>query len=242
MITLAHLYPREMNIYGDTGNVRGAAPSGWPGAGSRRGSCRSTSVTRCRPTTDILLGGGGQDAAQGELADDFLAKGPDLRRDGRRRRRHADDLRHLPAARARVHHPGRAAHPGRRRARRDHPGQPHPADRHQRRRDSRHDRRRPPGRLREPQRDDRTRRRACVRSGRAATGVRQQRHATAPRARSATTSSAPTCTGRCWPRAPRFADDLLRRALRRRGQSDELEPLDDALADQAAAVAAGRPR
>src|SRR6202012_4370553 len=28
--------------------------------------------------TDILLGGGGQDAAQGELADDFLAKGPDL--------------------------------------------------------------------------------------------------------------------------------------------------------------------
>ena len=27
---------------------------------------------------DILLGGGGQDAAQGELADDFLAKGPEL--------------------------------------------------------------------------------------------------------------------------------------------------------------------
>jgi CobQ-like glutamine amidotransferase family enzyme len=39
-----------------------------------------------------------------------------------------------------------------------------------------------------------------------------------------------------------FADDLLRRALRRRARSDELEPLDDALADQAAAVAAGRPR
>jgi len=43
-------------------------------------------------------------------------------------------------------------------------------------------------------------------------------------------------------KSARFADDLLRRALRRRGASDELEPLDDVLADTAAAVAVSRPR
>jgi CobQ-like glutamine amidotransferase family enzyme len=43
-------------------------------------------------------------------------------------------------------------------------------------------------------------------------------------------------------KSPRFADDLLRRALRRRGVTDDLAPLDDSLADRAAAVAVGRPR
>jgi CobQ-like glutamine amidotransferase family enzyme len=43
-------------------------------------------------------------------------------------------------------------------------------------------------------------------------------------------------------KSPRFADDLLRRALRRRGAADILDPLDDSLADQAARVAVGRPR
>ena len=38
-------------------------------------------------------------------------------------------------------------------------------------------------------------------------------------------------------KSPRFADELLRRALRRRGLDDELEPLDDELADRAARVA-----
>jgi hypothetical protein len=43
-------------------------------------------------------------------------------------------------------------------------------------------------------------------------------------------------------KSPRFADDLLRRALRRQGRDDTLAPLDDTLADRAARVAAGRPR
>lgn len=43
-------------------------------------------------------------------------------------------------------------------------------------------------------------------------------------------------------KAPALADHLLRAALRVAGRHDELEPLDDALAAQAAAVAAGRPR
>ncbi|MCU1689036.1 MAG: glutamine amidotransferase [Pseudonocardiales bacterium] len=77
-LVLAHLYPHEMNIYGDTGNVlvlrrrlewRGLAVEVVPvGVG-----------TAIPPTTDILLGGGGQDAAQGEIGADVLTKGPDLR-------------------------------------------------------------------------------------------------------------------------------------------------------------------
>jgi lipid II isoglutaminyl synthase (glutamine-hydrolysing) len=43
-------------------------------------------------------------------------------------------------------------------------------------------------------------------------------------------------------KSPRFADDLLRRALARLGRGTDLEPLDDTLADQAARVAVGRPR
>ena len=43
-------------------------------------------------------------------------------------------------------------------------------------------------------------------------------------------------------KSPAFADELLRRAYERRGDTAPLEPLDDALAEQAAAVAASRPR
>jgi CobQ-like glutamine amidotransferase family enzyme len=43
-------------------------------------------------------------------------------------------------------------------------------------------------------------------------------------------------------KSPRFADELLRRALARRGESTDLEPLDDSLPEQAARVAAARPR
>jgi len=43
-------------------------------------------------------------------------------------------------------------------------------------------------------------------------------------------------------KSPRFADELLRRALGRRGLPNELEPLDDSLALAAADVASRRPR
>jgi CobQ-like glutamine amidotransferase family enzyme len=43
-------------------------------------------------------------------------------------------------------------------------------------------------------------------------------------------------------KSPRFADELLQRALQRRGESIDLEPLDDSLPEQAARVAATRPR
>ena len=78
VLTLAHLYPREMNIYGDTGNVVVLAKRlQWRG---REARVVAVNVGDPLPNdTDILLGGGGQDAAQGELADDFLARGPQLR-------------------------------------------------------------------------------------------------------------------------------------------------------------------
>ena len=43
-------------------------------------------------------------------------------------------------------------------------------------------------------------------------------------------------------KSPRFADDLLRRAFARRGDQIDLEPVDDALAENAARVAVSRPR
>ncbi|MEP7020344.1 MAG: glutamine amidotransferase, partial [Pseudonocardiales bacterium] len=75
---LIHLYPREMNIYGDTGNLvvlqRRLAWRGLP--------VEVTAVSVGDPLphdADILLGGGGQDAAQGEIGADFAARGAELR-------------------------------------------------------------------------------------------------------------------------------------------------------------------
>ena len=75
---LIHLYPREMNIYGDTGNVLVLR---------RRLQWRDipvevvpVSVGDPLPNdVDIILGGGGQDAAQGEIGTDFASRGAQLR-------------------------------------------------------------------------------------------------------------------------------------------------------------------
>ena len=77
-LTLVHLYPREMNIYGDTGNVMVLRKRlEW-----RELPVRVVPVSVGDPMphdADILLGGGGQDAAQGEIGADFAARGPELR-------------------------------------------------------------------------------------------------------------------------------------------------------------------
>ncbi len=77
-LTLVHLYPREMNIYGDTGNVMVLRKRlQWRGLPVE---VVPVSVGDPLPADpDILLGGGGQDAAQGEIGQDFTARGPDLR-------------------------------------------------------------------------------------------------------------------------------------------------------------------
>jgi len=77
-LTLVHLYPREMNIYGDTGNVLVLRKRlGWRGIDA---TVVPVSVGDPLPAeADILLGGGGQDAAQGEIGADFVSRGPTLR-------------------------------------------------------------------------------------------------------------------------------------------------------------------
>jgi len=77
-LVLVHLYPREMNIYGDTGNVVVLRKRlEWRGLPVR---VVPVSVGDPLPNdADILLGGGGQDAAQGEIGQDFAARGAELR-------------------------------------------------------------------------------------------------------------------------------------------------------------------
>ena len=76
MITLVHLYPREMNIYGDTGNVLVLRRRlQWRGLPSE---VVAVNVGDPLPANaDLVLGGGGQDAAQGEIGRDFLNRGPE---------------------------------------------------------------------------------------------------------------------------------------------------------------------
>ena len=76
-LVLAHLYPREMNIYGDTGNVLVLRRRlEWRGLTAR---VVPIGVGDPLPDdVDIVLGGGGQDAAQGDIGADFVARGQQL--------------------------------------------------------------------------------------------------------------------------------------------------------------------
>lgn len=77
-LTLVHLYPREMNIYGDTGNVLVLRKRlQWRGLEAK---VVAVSIGDPLPSdADIVLGGGGQDATQGDIGRDFLSRGPQLR-------------------------------------------------------------------------------------------------------------------------------------------------------------------
>lgn len=72
-LLIVHLYPKEMNIYGDTGNVlvlkRRAE---WRGINIQ---VKGVGVGEAIPgETDILVGGGGQDAGQGAIQADLQSK------------------------------------------------------------------------------------------------------------------------------------------------------------------------
>jgi CobQ-like glutamine amidotransferase family enzyme len=77
-VHIVHLYAAEMNIYGDNGNVQVLR---------RRLQWRGIDATVSRvgvgdplpPDTHLLVGGGGQDAGQAVITADLAAKGPDLR-------------------------------------------------------------------------------------------------------------------------------------------------------------------
>ncbi|MEP6598328.1 MAG: glutamine amidotransferase [Actinomycetota bacterium] len=235
MLTLVHLYPREMNIYGDTGNVlvlRRRAQ--WRGIST---SVMAINVGDPLPSdTDIVLGGGGQDAAQGDIGADFVARGSTLRS-------MADDgvvmlaicgtyqlLGHEFLTQEGVHIEGTSVLDvttmgstsrlignnhidtayGRLVGYENHSGLTTLG----------------PGV--EPL--------GTTTSGRGNNG--RDRTEGAVRGNVFGTY----LHGPVLAKSPRFADELLRRALVRRGESGELEPLDDSLEHRAAQVAVGRPR
>lgn len=76
-LVIVHLYPKEMNIYGDTGNTLVL---------QRRAEWRGIDVSvqliganqRIPADADIILGGGGQDAGQGAIQHDLQSKAPQL--------------------------------------------------------------------------------------------------------------------------------------------------------------------
>jgi CobQ-like glutamine amidotransferase family enzyme len=233
---LIHLYPREMNIYGDTGNVlvlrRRLQWRGLP--------VEVVAVSIGDPLphdADILLGGGGQDAAQGEIGADFAGRGAELRamaddgvvmlticgtyqmlghefvtQEGRRIPGVGvlDVVTHGQAERLIGNNFVDTADVGRLVGYENHSGL--------------------------------TELGPCVRplgttqSGRGNNGRDQSEGAVRDNV------IGTYLHGPVLAKSPRFADELLRRALSRRGLDTDLEPLDDTLPEQAARVAAARPR
>ncbi len=78
-LTIVHLYPREMNIYGDTGNrLVLEKRAQWRGIDVQ---VKLVGVNDPIPgEADIIIGGGGQDAGQGKIQDDLQAKAAQLRK------------------------------------------------------------------------------------------------------------------------------------------------------------------
>ncbi len=236
---LVHLYPREMNIYGDTGNVVVLRRRlQWRG---REVRVVPVSVGDPLPTdADILLGGGGQDAAQGDIGADFAARAATLRA-------MADDGVVMLAicgsfqmlGHAFITHEGRTI---------EGTGVLDVITRGQ------------PERLIGNNFVDTA---DTIGAGRLVgyenhsgltelgSGVRPLGSTQAGRGNNGTDRTEGAVRdnvigtylhGPVLAKSPRFADDLLRRALVRRGRDADLEPLDDGLAERAAAVAVGRPR
>lgn len=233
---LAHLYPREMNIYGDTGNVL---------------VLRSRLQWRHLPVevvpinvgdviphdVDILLGGGGQDAAQGQIGADFANRGSELRA-------MANDgvvmlaicgafqmLGHEFVTSAGLRIPGTGVLDVVTRAEMNRIIGNNVVDTVD------------AGRLVGYENHSGLTELGpnvfplgVTRRGRGNNGRDQTEGAVRDNV------VGTYLHGPVLAKSPRFADDLLRRALSRRGLGIDLEPLDDTLAEQAARVAAGRPR
>ncbi|HEY2272678.1 MAG TPA: glutamine amidotransferase [Jatrophihabitantaceae bacterium] len=236
MITLVHLYPREMNIYGDTGNVIVLKRRlQWRGMDVR---VVPVNIGDPLPTgTDIMLGGGGQDAAQGDIGADFASRGTELRamahdgvvmlticgtyqmlghefitQEGRSIKGVGvlDVVTHGQHERLIGNNFVDTADAGRLVGYENHSGMTElgPAVR-------------PLG---------------TTQAGRGNNGKDRTEGAVRDNV------IGTYLHGPVLAKSAQFADDLIRRALRRRGADDELEPLDDDLADRAARVAVGRPR
>ena len=79
MLKVVHLYPKEMNIYGDTGNRLVLEKRlAWRGVDVQ---VELVGVGDDMPEdVDIIIGGGGQDAGQGDVQDDLAQKAVTLRK------------------------------------------------------------------------------------------------------------------------------------------------------------------
>lgn len=76
-LTLVHLYPKDMNIYGDWGNVLTLQKRAqWHGYDVRIIPLNPGDVLP--DTTDLIIGGGGQDSGQSVIQYDLLERGPEL--------------------------------------------------------------------------------------------------------------------------------------------------------------------
>lgn len=234
-LRIVHLYPHEMNIYGDTGNVVVLR---------KRLEWRDLPVEivpvgvgdDLPSDVDLILGGGGQDAAQGEIGEDFQRRGPELRAA-------ASDgvvilaicgayqlLGHEFNTAAGTRIPGVGVLDVVTNGSDTRLIGNHAVDSEW-------------GRLVGYENHS-----GLTTLGPAATPLAR----TVPGRGNDGQDSTEGCVqgnvfgtylhGPVLAKSPRFADELLRRALERRGDSDELSPLDDALALQAAEVAAKRPR
>ena len=235
-IKLVHLYPREMNIYGDTGNVLVLR---------RRLEWRRLPVEIAPVAVgdllpndaDVLLGGGGQDAAQGDIGADFASRGVQLRS-------MADDgvvmlaicgsyqmLGHEFITQEGRHIAGVGVLDVITR------GQP------QRLIGNNYVDTEDAGRLVGYENHS-----GLTDLGPGARPLGRTQPGRGNNGRDQTEGAVRDNVigtylhGPVLAKSPRFADDLLRRALARRGEPTDLEPLDDALADRAARVAVGRPR
>ncbi len=79
LMTIAHLYPREMNIYGDMGNIITLVKRlEWRGY---RTSVLGVEIGEPFDfdTVDIVFGGGGQDSGQSVVVEDLVKRGAILR-------------------------------------------------------------------------------------------------------------------------------------------------------------------
>ena len=77
-ITLVHLYSRDMNIYGDLGNILTIRRRlEWHGYKVKVVSYNPGDIFP--DDADIIIGGGGQDSGQDAISTDLLAIGPKLR-------------------------------------------------------------------------------------------------------------------------------------------------------------------
>ncbi len=77
-VVIAHLYPWEMNIYGDTGNVIALARRlEWRGIPVRVDAVPAGAPYEFE-AADIVFAGGGQDRSQLEVADDLAERAPSI--------------------------------------------------------------------------------------------------------------------------------------------------------------------